>query len=307
MQNKQIITLLGQPINITALLDVFKIIEQHKLKIDRVTRLSRNPVAIEVVVFDGHNDPNKETFRTDLLSCGRNLKLDIAVQEDDAWRFKHKLICFDMDSTLVQIEIIDELARMAGVASQVQKITEAAMQGKIDFTESFRERMALLKGIPETRLKGLADTLPITPGAEKLITTLKKLGFKTAILSGGFEYFGRVLQERLGVDILYANTLDVQDGKTTGKVIGEIVDGKRKADKLAEIARNLGVSLAQVVAVGDGANDIPMLSLAGLGIAFQAKPAVLAKTQHHLTHFGLDGVLYLLGLREEHIIGVSGE
>lgn len=307
---KQVITLLGHTVTATILLALFKIIQKHSLKIDRITRLSgRIPLetqenarmVLELVVFNEQRQQDTTAFHADILSCGKTLGIDIAVQEDNIWRYHRRLVCFDMDSTLVQMEVIDELAKIAGVVSQVQTITEAAMQGKINFAESFHSRMALLKGIPEARLKQLAEALPITPGAEKLISTLKRLGFKTAILSGGFLYFAKALQERLGLDLIYANTLDLEAGKTTGKVIGEIVDGERKAARLKEIASEFGISLAQVVAIGDGANDIPMLTLAGLGIAFQAKPIVLAKTHRHLTHFGIDGVLYLLGFREEHL------
>lgn len=307
---KQIITLLGHTISTEALAQLFDVIQKHDLEIDRMTRLSgRVPLenhdatrmVLEMVVFDAQKRREQTAFHADILNTGRALGLDIAVQEDTIWRHHRRLVCFDMDATLIETEVIDELAKLAGVVEPVQKITEAAMRGEQDYVAGFHARMALLQGIPEAALQALAERLPITPGAEKLIRILKKLGFKTAILSGGFDYFVRVIQQRLGIDTSYANILDVQSGKTTGKVLGDIVDGKHKAAKLREIAQTLGIELDQVVAIGDGANDIPMLSIAGLGVAFQAKPIVREKTKQHLSHFGIEGVLYLLGLKDEHI------
>lgn len=307
---KQIITLLGHTISTHALAQLFDTIQRYDLGFDRMTRLSgRVPLnlqdetgmVLEMVVFDAQKHREQTAFHADILNTGRTLGLDIAVQEDTAWRHHRRLVCFDMDATLIETEVIDELAKLAGVVEQVQKITEAAMRGEMDYVAGFHARMALLQGIPESALQALAERLPITPGAEKLLRILKKLGFKTAILSGGFDYFARIVQQRLGIDTVYTNILDVQSGKTTGKVLGDIVDGKYKAAKLVEIAKNLGIALEQVVAIGDGANDIPMLSIAGLGIAFQAKPLVREKTKQHLTHFGIEGVLYLLGLKDEHI------
>jgi phosphoserine phosphatase len=206
-----------------------------------------------------------------------------------------------MDSTLIEAEVIDELAKAAGVGDQVVAITEQAMQGKLDFEESFRKRLALLKGLDEGVLKDIAASLPITEGAEKLVSTVKKLGYKTAILSGGFSYFGRYLQARLGIDYVFANELDIVDGKVTGEVSGTIVDGQRKAELLRQLAQKEQISLEQVVAVGDGANDLPMLSIAGLGIAFRAKPLVKAEAKQAISHLGLDAILYLMGFREREI------
>jgi len=203
-----------------------------------------------------------------------------------------------MDSTLIGAEVIDELARLAGVFDQVAAITEAAMRGELDFQASFRKRVALLKGLKETALQQVIDTVPLMDGAERLITTLRKLGYKTAILSGGFTFMGRDLQRRLGIDYLYANELDVVDGVVTGEVRTEIVDGARKAHYLGEIARAEGLIMDQVIAVGDGANDLAMLRLAGLGIAFRAKPLVRAGARQAISTMGLDGILYLLGVRD---------
>jgi phosphoserine phosphatase len=203
-----------------------------------------------------------------------------------------------MDSTLIQGEVIDSLAAEAGVGDQVKAITESAMRGELDFQASFRRRVGLLKGLPERALQRVVDRIPLTDGAERLVSTLKRLGYKTAILSGGFTFFGRVLQARLGIDYLHANELEIRDGRVTGEVSSEIVDGAMKARRLEEIARAEGLSLEQTIAVGDGANDLPMLRLAGLGIAFRAKPLVRASADQSLASLGLDGILYLIGVRD---------
>jgi phosphoserine phosphatase len=203
-----------------------------------------------------------------------------------------------MDSTLIEHEVIDELAKAAGVGDQVAAITERAMNGELDFTESFRARVALLKGLDEAVLSGIAANLKLSEGAEQLIRTLKVLGYKTAILSGGFTYFGRFLQQRLGIDYVHANELEIVAGKVTGNVVGQVVDGRRKAELLQEIAKKEGVDLEQVIAVGDGANDLPMLGIAGLGIAFRAKPLVKQNAKQSISTLGLDGILYLLGVRD---------
>jgi phosphoserine phosphatase len=241
---------------------------------------------------------NVDDMRAQFIGVANELGVDIAFQRDNVFRRNRRLVAFDMDSTLIEAEVIDELAKAAGVGEQVAAITERAMRGELDFTESFRARVALLKGLDESVLEGIADRLPITEGAEHLIRALKALGYKTAILSGGFTYFGRILQERLGIDFVHANELAVADGRVTGEVVGQVVDGQRKAALLREIAAREGLDLEQVIAVGDGANDLPMLSIAGLGIAFRAKPLVKQNAKQSISTLGLDGILYLLGVRD---------
>jgi phosphoserine phosphatase len=238
-------------------------------------------------------------MRAACLRLSSELSIDIAVQEDNAYRRNSRLVCFDMDSTLIEQEVIDELAIEAGVGEQVAEITERAMQGELDFQQSFRARVALLKGLDASVLPKIAERLTITEGAERLITTLKSLGYRTAILSGGFQYFAEYLQAKLGIDEVHANVLDVQDGHVTGEVKGHIVDGARKAFLLRELADNMGISPEQTIAVGDGANDLPMLSLAGLGVAFRAKPLVRQNANQAISSVGLDGVLYLLGVHDK--------
>jgi phosphoserine phosphatase len=206
-----------------------------------------------------------------------------------------------MDSTLIETEVIDELAHAAGVGEQVAAITERAMQGELDFTESFQQRVALLKGLSGDVLQGIAERLPVTEGAERLISNLKALGYKTAILSGGFNYFGHYLQQKLGIDYVFANELEMEGNVITGRVTGRVVDGQRKAELLRELAEREGIRLEQTIAVGDGANDLPMLSIAGLGIAFRAKPLVRENAKHAISTLGLDGILYLLGYHDRDI------
>jgi len=235
--------------------------------------------------------------RKAFLALADELAVDVAFQRESAYRQERQLFVFDMDSTLIQGEVIDELAKMAGVADRVVMITASAMRGEIEFQESFRRRVALLAGLPEARARQLLERIPLMEGAERLFRTLKNRGAKTAILSGGFTFFGAYLKVELGVDYVFANELDVDDdGFVTGEVHGQIVDGARKAALLVEIAEREGIPLEQVVAVGDGANDLPMLRLAGMGIAFHAKPIVRASAAFSMTHMGLDGLLYLLGI-----------
>lgn len=228
-------------------------------------------------------------------------EVDISLQEDTMFRRCRRLVCFDMDSTLIRTEVIDELAERAGVGAQVRAITERAMRGEIDFIESFTERVALLKGLDESVMKEIAENLPITEGVDRMMTVLKRTGYKTAILSGGFTYFGNYLKQRFGFDYVYANDLEIVDGKLTGRYLGEVVDGRRKAELLRLLAQVENLNIKQTIAVGDGANDLPMLSTAGLGIAFHAKPKVKAASDQSISTIGLDGILYFLGFKDSFI------
>jgi phosphoserine phosphatase len=235
------------------------------------------------------------------MQLSSDLEVDISFQEESMFRRMRRLICFDMDSTLIETEVIDELAERAGVGEQVRAITEAAMRGEIDFSESFRQRCSLLKGLDVSVMQEIAENLPITEGVDRLMRILKKVGFKIAILSGGFSYFGNYLKQKYNIDYVYANDLEVIDGKLTGRHVGDIVDGKRKAELLRLIAQVENVDLRQTVAVGDGANDLPMISIAGLGIAFHAKPKVKANAKQSISTIGLDGILYFLGYKDSYL------
>ncbi|WP_130733647.1 phosphoserine phosphatase SerB [Flavobacterium sp. J27] len=308
-KDRYIVTLLGEKLSAKQISEVTKVISEKGLNIDAIKRLTGR---VSLVKQDSYPKAsiqlsirgaihNKAEFTEKFMQISRELDVDIAFQEDTIFRRNKRLVCFDMDSTLIQTEVIDELAELAGVGEQVRKITESAMQGEIDFKESFTERMKLLKGLSESVLEDVAINLPITKGARRLIDTLKKYGFKTAILSGGFTYFGRHLQKELGIDYVFANELEIKDGFLTGNYIGEIVDGNKKAEYLQELAIKEGIDISQTIAVGDGANDLPMLNLAGLGIAFHAKPMVKDNAQSAISSIGLDGVLYLLGYHDKHI------
>jgi phosphoserine phosphatase len=305
-KGRHIVTLLAKRITAHQISRLSRIVADNGLNIDKIIRLSGR-VSLETISDDSKacvefslSGPVEDlpALRRQFLELAHEIDVDIAYQENNVYRRNRRLVVFDMDSTLIQAEVIDELAKRAGVGKQVSEITERAMRGELDFKQSFKERVSLLKGLPESVLAEVAVTLVLTEGAEKLVSTLKRLGYKTAILSGGFTYFGRMLQKRLGIDYVFANELEIEAGLVTGRVSGEIVDGARKATLLERIAQNEGFSLEQTIAVGDGANDLPMLSIAGLGIAFHAKPIVKESAKQSLNTLGLDGILYLMGLSE---------
>lgn len=303
---RHIVTLLARRITAEHIARVSAITARYQLNIDHIDRLSgRIPEGLPAdqgkgcIEFSVRGEPaDPAALRADFLAIAQELNVDIAFQQDSIFRRNRRLVVFDMDSTLIDAEVIDELAKAAGVGEQVAAITERAMRGELDFKASFRERMALLKGLPVTVLEEIGQSLRLTEGAETLIAQLRRLGYKTAILSGGFAYFAEQLQRRLGIDYVYANALPVADGLVTGEVQEPIVDGQRKADLLRELAQREGISLEQTIAVGDGANDLPMLAIAGLGVAFRAKPLVKQSAKQAISTLGLDGILYLMGFRD---------
>lgn len=308
-KNRYILTLLGRKLTAGQIAGATRILAEQQLNIDGIRRLTgRIPLDEKkanvraCIEFSVRGTPkDKEELQRKLMQLSSSLAMDFSFQQDNMYRRMRRLICFDMDSTLIETEVIDELAERAGVGSQVREITERAMRGEIDFTESFKERVALLKGLDESVMHDTAVNLPITEGVERLMYVLKRYGYKIAILSGGFTYFGNYLKEKFGIDYVYANQLEIIDGKLTGKYLGNIVDGKRKAELLQLLAQVENVDIAQTIAVGDGANDLPMLSVAGLGIAFHAKPKVVANAQQSINTIGLDGVLYFLGFKDSYL------
>lgn len=309
-QPRHIVTTLAAAFDAEHLRDVSDVLRAHGLNIAVITRLTGRPRLDEARVAraslewsvrgvpdDGH------TLRRDLFLVAQRLGIDIAIQVDDIFRRNRRMVCFDMDSTLIQAECIDALAAAAGVGDQVSAVTAAAMNGEIPFGESLSRRLALLRGLPVEALEEIAAKLPLTDGVERVIGALRTVGFKTAILSGGFTFFGERLQRRLGIDYMFANELEIEDGRLTGRVVGAVVDADRKAALVRMLAEREGIALEQVVAVGDGANDLPMLEASGLGIAFHAKPRVRASAEHSISSGGLDGILYLMGFRDRDLFG----
>ena len=307
-KNRYIITMLGRDISADLLANVSGALSDQGLNIDSITRLSgripldgvENSTAKASVEMSVRGTPkDKAALQSLFLQMSSNLGYDISFQEDNIFRRNRRLVCFDMDSTLIKTEVIDELARRHGVYEQVAAITESAMRGEIDFKESFTRRCQMLKGLDVSVMKDIAENLPFTEGVERMMSVLKKYGYKIAILSGGFTYFGEYIQRKFGIDYVYANELEIDDnGKLTGRYVGEIVDGRRKAELLSLLAQVENVNIAQTIAVGDGANDLPMLKAAGLGIAFRAKPKVKETARQSISTIGIDGVLYFLGFKD---------
>ncbi len=316
-KNRWIIALLGRQLTARHIALVAEVIAEQGLNIDAIQRLTgRPPLNVGTDQTDSADDHSakaciefsvrgtpldREEMQSRFMRIAADEAFDISLQEDTMYRRCRRLICFDMDSTLIQTECIDQLAECAGVGEKVREITERAMRGEIDFTESFRERVALLKGLDVNVMEGIAERLPITEGVGRMMEVLKRTGYKTAILSGGFTFFGEYLKRKFGFDYMYANELEVMDGKLTGRYVGEVVDGRRKAELLRLIAQVENVDMAQTIAVGDGANDLPMLSAAGLGIAFHAKPKVKESARQSISTIGIDGVLYFLGFKDSYI------
>ena len=309
-KNRWIVTLLGRRLTAKQIAAVTSIIADQNLNIDSIQRLtgrvpleetaeSRTKSCVDFSVRGNPRDVSE--MQSLFMKLSGSEDFDISLQEDTMYRRCRRLVCFDMDSTLIETEVIDELAMRAGVGDKVKAITERAMRGEIDFDESFRERVSLLKGLDESVMRDIAEHLPVTEGVGRMMEVLKRAGFKTAILSGGFTYFGNYLKQKFGIDYVYANELEIVDGKLTGRYVGEIVNGRRKAELLRLLAQVENIDIAQTIAVGDGANDLPMLATAGLGIAFHAKPKVKATAGQSISTIGLDGVLYFIGFKDSFI------
>ena len=305
-QPAYVLTLLGRRVTAGQIARIATVTTQHGLNIEDIVRLSaRSPLhddyadsrACLELSLRGEPD-DADVMKAEFLSISREMDIDISFQEDNFYRRNRRLVVFDMDSTLIHEEVIDELAREAGVGDEVADITAAAMRGEIDFRESLTQRVAWLEGLEESVLERVAERLTLTEGAERLLKTLQMLGYRTAVISGGFEFFGRYLQTRLNLDTVYANQLEIADGRLTGRVTGRIVDADRKAELLRRLAGEMEIDLAQAIAVGDGANDLPMLRTAGLGIAFHAKPLVQQNARQAISTIGLDSVLYLMGMND---------
>lgn len=296
--SSHVLVVLGRPMPARAFAEVAMRLAALDVNIDAIRRVADYPVTgLELRVSVAQDTPEADVqLRSALAEVSVRVGLDVAVEREGLTRRAKRLIVFDVDSTLIQGEVIEMLAAHAGCEDEVREITEAAMHGEIDFTESLERRVACLAGLPETAMDDVADSLTLTPGARTTIRTLKRIGFRCGVVSGGFTPIIERLAEDLELDFYVANDLEVEGGKLTGQVIGDVIDRAGKATALRRFADQFDVPLAQCVAVGDGANDIDMLGTAGLGVAFNAKPALREVADTALSHPYLDVVLFVLGV-----------
>ncbi|OQY19313.1 MAG: phosphoserine phosphatase SerB [Desulfobacteraceae bacterium 4572_35.1] len=303
--NRYVVTILGSHVDAAALAQVSKVLVKCHANIERISKLTQGELRCVELLIGSDGQLDIRLLKRQLLQLGGK-NVDVAVQKESLYRRAKRLVVMDMDSTLIQVEVIDELARLAGVGEQVSEITERAMNGELDFKQSLAARVALLKGLRQEALMDIYQNIPFTNGARNMVRILRRLGFRTAVISGGFQFFTDRLKEDLGLDYAYANQLEIVDGVVTGRTSGVVVDGERKAQLLEEIAEREGITLDQVIAIGDGANDLPMLGKAGLGIAFNAKARVREQADTHINQQGLDSILYLLGLSEREMEEIGG-
>jgi len=293
------VTCLGEKITAQVVAQISNAIYSENVNIERITQLSQGELSCIEMIVKTDKTINVQDMTGKLLSISSDFGVDIAVQKEDIFRRSKRLVVMDMDSTLIQVEVIDELAKSAGNGEEVSGITSKAMNGELSFNESLNKRVELLRGLDENILDEIYHNIPFTPGAKKLVKILKKLGYKTAVISGGFTFFTDRLKNELGLDYAFANKLEIKDGKLTGKVLGEIINGESKAKILEDIADKENITLDQVVAIGDGANDLLMLDKAGLGIAFNAHKTVREKADYNISQENLDSIIYLLGISEK--------
>lgn len=305
-QHQFVVTLMSDDLSARHLAAISAILAKRKVNIDSIRKLNEGGLGCLELITYTNSQIDLGALKDDLLKvASRFARLDIAIQRENLYRRSKRLVVMDMDSTVITVEVIDELAKLYGVGEQVKAITEQAMQGHLDFDDSLRQRVTLLKGMREEDLKRVAETIPLTPGAEVLVKTLKRLGYKIALISGGFSYFGEKLKEKLGLHYVYTNVLEIADGKVTGRLVGSIVNAQRKADLLEMIAQQEGMPLESVIAIGDGANDILMLKKAGLGIAFNAKKKAREAASAAINQNSLASILYLLGITDKDIEEVT--
>jgi phosphoserine phosphatase len=282
-----------------ALAELSNILAEENANIEMISNLTRHCASCVELTINVNEVMNLGRLKAKVLAKSHELNIDLALQKMEAYRKNKRLVFFDMDSTLVDMEIIDEMAQRAGVFKEVARITEKARRGDIDFEEALTQRVALLKGLKVEELEKIRNEMKLSEGAEDLVETLKRLGYKLGLVSGGFDYFSDFLREKLGLDFSYANQLEIKNGALTGKVLGKIVDNTYKAKIVHMVASREGVLLDQTVAIGDGANDVLMLGQAGLGIAYNAKERLMRAANMSLGQARLKNILYILGLSEE--------